>query len=911
MPANRTLRSLLIASALLTSLVATPQPCAAQNPIVIASQHVELELEHDANVGVRLTKIVQLQGSRFTFENDPPVEEPQGLWEIRGTHIGGGTFVVHPNGAMNSFPIPSGYVFIWPNVPIPGTAESLFVWLEIELLSNDQVARWRIHVARNPAADHTASLDEIDCPILYLKQPVTLQPLEREFDASARARLLIPINNLSSYTASNTPLAMLFQRTDLEGDVSLRHPNPGQVLQFGAVYDADTQSAGYGRMVYFGSEDTTGHHKRFVYGRRIIYGTAPPEGSPEPVPTYYRFMWRHTYYPAFAPSEFANTFDAPYPAVVGALKAKSDNFWYDAASQYREFVESSGIVGPKTEANPNYGAFAGPAVLAAFFPPVGDLDSSFRRSLDVTRALRDTIGPFAPASPEPLPSYVHWQIYRVDGLFAPPVLIGQPPLLNIHPNAKLVAAQAWNAFGIRTTARMAQGLGAYEWSAPATTERYRRDGTEFWPGPTVAFDYGAPDAATWLADVQIGTILAGAEFRGTYIDGSSGTGVQLCYDNPAHGVNQPHAAHGGDYYAHGVRDLWSGVRTNLETARGGDTDTLVMSEAAQEFYVGDLDFVQRGYDYVPDHLLLAESTILLADPLWSQFAPSIQNVPVQARNWSPPLWHAVYHEWGTTNSPVMPITTAGLATGPYDPPGLAPGPWEDLQCYAFAAALVEGSKPTIFPYFPGYDHSVVRYAGGVIEYASIMEDPARVGEHVLDFVKLLHESQERGRGGQFTLYGRMQRPLDVDYEDPSVQTVTNPTNATINPIAITAAGVGCDTLPCDGPFLILPTPEAHPLAERALQEYDVPAVLHSVWRNPEDTKTGIVLVNWTRSPAAWAGTFDPALYDMTGPYHVVKIPASGTPLLLGGPFTGAVTINGSGLQLGLLPPQSVTILSIE
>src|SRR5207253_2439179 len=98
---------------------------------------------------------------------------------------------------------------------------------------------------------------------------------------------------------------------------------------------------GYRRMVYLGSEDNSGYRKGFLHGAApILSGGSVVDG---------RYHWEHIYYAPYTPTKLTNTFTSPYPAVVGALRAQSDAYWYDAASRYRTWVEgSSGMSGLTT-----------------------------------------------------------------------------------------------------------------------------------------------------------------------------------------------------------------------------------------------------------------------------------------------------------------------------------------------------------------------------------------------------------------------------------------------------------------------------------------------------------------------------------------------------------------------------------
>lgn len=971
----------------------------------IANANTKVVFKGDADVGVRVDRLARLLGGNAVdFVNAPPPfpRTMRGIWEIHGTHnpadnkveaqqhydcsdpewLQQQKFCVRPNAREFRIEIePDRFRFIWPRIPIPNALPgeaTLHVTVTMQLSPNDRTARWWIKVMRN-AGLRRASIDEVHFPILYLKGPISTRYVvngrrETEKEAQARARILVPNNNINvginSDITVNTSLLSAnmsvdyWYRTFPNDMMYFEHPNPGQLLQFQAMYIADPGDPGYRNILYLGSQDTVGHRKKFAYKAVSFAPTAKAPGSVG-VPLghaeqyvneeghltapatdsreVWRWEWHHVYLPAFdladSPGppydEWGNTFDAAatYPVVIGTMKAKTDHFWYDVAEYYRDFVESSGMVGPTFENNPNIGNFKRAAVFTSHSRGTPTTSSILPRALEISHAYKLYIDDAAVPNPN-AENYAFVGNYRDDFVYG---YLDYDPVnqeaTGVDPYMPTFMAQA-NALGIHVSG-YTEGLTVrdepgQQWPLPASTWLYDRDGNrvgEGQPFPYYKVDYGRlPAAASWFVappgsgpgmnGVGHLTVLA-TGFRGLYIDGLSGSGFPLGYPDPQ-GLPLMHAPHGGAYGTLGKQQLFDNARAMLEALNPGrESNVYVMSETAQEYYPGKTELVQQGIDYVPYHLAQFEPTFfeaLGATSGWD-IEDHMVGVPLTSRAWSIPLWNIVYHEYQPANTIVMPITTSGLDTGPlYGPgannpggfPGVTAQEWADVLCFAYAATWVAGSKPTIIPYFHTFDHSPISVVNGNVVYDTT-HDPSRACDQALLYIRRMHAMNREDWAGRFNLFGQAKRPLYESALNAVRPNVTHPSYTKTD-------------YPNHG-YVMVPAIESpvSPLAQFAhAWDHDIPAVLHSVWKydntgvvptteGANGVEHGILLANWTGSPQTWLAGFDPTLYDVTGSYTVREVGPGGVTIQT---IASGTAPNPTAISL-TLPPRSAKILIID
>ncbi|MBK8977381.1 MAG: hypothetical protein IPM29_15830 [Planctomycetes bacterium] len=875
-------------------------------PATLSSSHVSLTFDLVGTTELRLLAITNRDGATpFTFVNDPTQLSTTGPWQIRGhgPAPAGAPFAVDSSAAATFAATSSQagnetvFHFVWTGVRID-SANFVRVELDVALGATDPVSRWSGRVTRE--AGNTASIEEVDFPVLCVKGPVAPRsPQESHANAQWRTRLLIPTALLDPLPAANLPVAY---HAVIGRDYTLKHPHAEQVMQFSVLHDADTADAGFNRMLYVGTRDATGHYKTF---RHHPFNTAGGQ-------LYYH--WTTTYFPTFAdlsgqPSRYGNEFMSPYPALVGSLTARSDDFWYDAAAYYRSILEDpqTGFAPPRLELNTLLGDSVGPTissfpVMVAVRSPAGP-GTLYERFLELTRTWRAMLqNPYASTSA----TYLHFQNYLNGGIFG----VADHPLSGSVDPDVLPVIDAARTENIRCSVytfpvSVPQTSG---WASllPTNYIAWDIDGLPQGDPNVFVIDYaipGANAARDWYGNTVLLQMIQHLDLNGFYLDIMSGTGTRLTYD-PS-GLPPYHPAHGGDGYEQGqiamidhARDV---LNQNASAMPGPHHDVYLMSEAPEEYLAGHLDFIGRGYDFVPRHLQLLE------EYLQSIGLPGDHTgVAAGARDWNPPMWNAVYHEYAPSSAMVTVPTTLALAMHPLNGnSGLTGDQLREYLAYVFGAYFLSGTKPSAFPYYVDIDYPlVVLGPSGNVTHDPV-NDVQQVGPSAVTAIRDLYAAQEREHGGQYMLFGRMMRPLPVDLATASRR--INPTNACYSvPIAFRDAVLPFNE-PARGQTLIAAFP------------YDVTSVQHSVWRSPEG-KIGILLYNWTLNPASFRAVFDPTNYDLgpTQTYHVSQSVQGAQDVLLGS-YQGNLTLDlgvgggggGNVLSLGSIPARTLYVLELE
>lgn len=540
-------------------------------PFILPGNKISLDFNSDPTNGVRLVRIIHHEGGNFDFVNDPArCLLSTSLWEIRGTLAAGNTpFTVDASNAAAFFSASTvgpegrpGVMFYWPGVQIDAV-NSVFVVLIVSLGTNDSVSHWWGAVGREYG--NTASIDEVDFPKVCLRGPVTPQSGSGESHLLAqwRTRALIPLAILDPVPAENLPMGFYLTKTPNVGtSYDLMHPSARQVLQFSALYHADPADAqGYRRMAYVGTEDVTGFYKEFKH--RFIPANENSEGF---------YAWTTTYFPSFAngfgvATEFGNEFISSYPSVLGALTAQTDEFWYDAAAYYRDFVQSTSMKPALYETNPLFGDSKGPTVVSlpmmvvAPYPALPPGATIYDRFLDLTRIWKKMMeNPFTGVDA----TYMHFQNYLTGGRFGTP---DTPVAQNVDPGVQPVMTQP-RLENIRTSVytflATISKLVQPNWYAqmPLSIEAYARNGTPLGGTDGAILDYASGvipyPATTWYSDNVHYELINTLDLTGLYLDILSGTRPQLTYDNPA--FTPAHHAHGGSSFETGKREMFLNAR---------------------------------------------------------------------------------------------------------------------------------------------------------------------------------------------------------------------------------------------------------------------------------------------------------------------------------------------------------------
>lgn len=891
----------------------------------------------DALVGVVLTKITEKTTASFDFTTTlddvaADVDADGRLWEVGYRLADGTTGTVSPKDAatfeawdvsdLYGLAAPPHVVqFVWRGIPIPLATgyDRIAVTLQVRQDTNDKLTRWYVTVTKENGS--SASIEHIDAPILWVKGPALPVGVESHLVGQKRTRVLVPasIHARMPAHAPNTDLwtwATNGYVTDDGEAFRSRHPNPGQPLQFAAVgsmnNDGGAPDPGYRKFLYFGTEDAAGWIKDYRYkGLSRATGTE----------AWVRLSVRH--YPEFRHLGGADNSGGresectwPYATVTGALKVQTDHFWWDICDLYRQRMIAIGAVPPVIESNARLASKINrqptlfvPTIMVGFWSSISG-STLYEKLYRYYRTLA-----FALSNPHvnPANGYLHLQSWLLGGLGV--TNPGNP--IRTHPThraddglAEMLAAAF--ADGVRVSGY------SRAWELPdergwrPLSPIFDRDGTQA-VDPTLGkkYDPGATEYGTWWAR-NVASQMRELGFRGEYIDSLGGNTPALSYP-PA----LEHRQHGGHYGRDGKLHLVDSVRTVF-----GDTDGMLGTEAAEELFSYAMDVVQEHYIWYPWHMDLAESTV--------RGVGAVTHLPIEARLMSPPLWMAVWHEYSPAQHVGLPFTNAPLGTNADWFPsggatGLSAAELRDVWAFLQAAIFTNGSRSGFVSVQEDFDRSDanVQAWSGVSNALALLgegerslivnttKDPSQVGITVCAWLRDLFAAQLRAHAGQFTMFGRLLRPLVVD---PAVAgTSTNPISV-LSDAKVNWSGSSGNRI--WGMLPTLYTPVTGIPAAQFLWALDagfsVFDVLHSMWRSPEGL-AGLVLVNWTNANATWFGTLDASLYaDIPATFDVVKLTLGGAPSTLATGLSGTISLGNTGVPtvaLGTLAPRSITVLT--
>ncbi len=892
-------------------------------------RRIALTFTRDASVGAVLTEIghrgTRADGTvtRFAYAATPPLGQPRGLWKVVTRPLTSQTPTeVLPDSALNfetwvdSRSAPTHAIFSWMGCAIPcqSPASVLLVELEVKIpATSPNRAEWNSRVIRLqiPGGTEQHTVDEVHAPIVYARQP----------GSAAQARILIPLSTNFVLPATNLPMS-LWRLFGLSADVE--HPARGQQMQFSALYGGDPTSIPLGnelftafrKILYFSTEDHEGYYKRFQH-----------DCVPDPLGLEY-YRWAPVYFPEYGPSPWLNYFQSGYPAVLCALEAADDTFWYDVTSHYREFVRSEmglvGVADPAYALNPDYPRSSVMVATSVFNKVNADLPAMFQTftdtALDFQQVFREPDGSATPV-------FMEWQKWlKGDGVEDP---IG--PGYNPRPfTAAAGAFQEPTTEARNEIARAhAAGINMSMYTLPLYVNDadwpsfdpdwfvYLRDGTQPPPLPTggMIVDFGHTVAVPgWMGTELYDDIMnTTPQLGGVFLDTLGGQGSFLRYPSPNGPLPFNFRHHGGTAFVEGGNRAFDVIRARVGRDKTGAQHPeipFVLTEAAQEFYAGHYDFGQHGIKPVP--LQTQQMTVL--DLIAGNPFPT----PVETANPNPPLWNPVYHEYSRADAIGVMLHTTGVRAdlGGGQPPGLGLTwqQWADYTRMVTALRLVQGMKPQVYPFFYDYkDFTLFVNRNGVVE----ARDPSVPQQNdVIAFLQRVHAATScTDEAGQYLCGGIAERPLRLPPRGPLgypplvVTSVPNPSTA-----------VATLTSPA--------TPGVLHFNEDSLtiQQYPVATVMHGVWRTPGEDRVGIVFVNWSDFPSAWTGSFDPAHYDGIDQDFVVKglRPAgAGVVEYLVGQGNGDSTF-GWGLGTtdiklqhhdaaapGFMPPRSVQVFVVE
>lgn len=917
---------------------------------------ISLTFAHDAAVGVVLTSIGhrgrRLDGRTTVWDYParPPAGAPPGLWKavLRELDDRTKTVEVTPAAAkavhvwVEKGDHPRTAVFAWTGLSIPDPAADSRFWMELCVrIPEDRPGRAEWHsrmgrIARGGSKAYT--LDEVHAPIVYAAQPAA---------DSARARILVPASTTIPLPATNTPMrlwALLGLSVDFE------HPARGQSMQFSALYggdpsievpEGDVVRSPYRKILYFATEDHTGHYKRF---RHSVVS--------DPFGVAY-FRWCPRYYPVYGPSKRVNFHVSPYPAVICALSARNEAWWFDVTAHYRDFVRRrmglTPILSRRYRLNPDYPR-ASIFIATSNFQttvPAAEQAAIYADYVDVARRYREVL---RGADGRRVPTFLEWQKWlRGDPTGAASGGSTEDPIGPGFLPAPFTRADTYQQPTAAALAQIARahdlGINVSVYTLPLQIQNGPGQWTGFrdvWylrdvlgekipasPAPgSFLVDFGYLPVPFFFGHVVYADMQRAAPGLGGYfLDTVGGLGSFLRYPPKDWKPRKlfRHGYNGGTAYVRGGQRLFDVVRARVawskRTRRHPDLP-FVFTEAVQEFYAGRFDFAQHGIKPLPHQAQM--------NPVLDQIAGTVSPLQFradlpQANEPHPPLWNAVYHEYARAeavgvmlSSLAVSAADGGGQTPPF--PGVSWRRWGDYQRMVAALRFVQGMKATFFPYFADFRglSLIVEDAAGVH-----VRDPSRPEQvSLLAFLQRLHHAADRnGEARDILAGGAMERPLELPVGDRLDAWISQSPTPSFEMATLAAPVQGAtlhfneDAFTTDAAKFGSPFP-AYPMMH----------VLHSVWRvGDDDDRLYVVMVNWSDQPARWRATFDPAAYeDFDEEFDVLGLRPQGAGVStyrLGRGRGRTVLSWGAGGDVALrhysaaapgeMPPRSVQIVVLE
>lgn len=916
---------------------------------------LSIQLVHDPVVGARLQSSSHRHQRPdgklqvFNFNHLVPTGSSPGLWQgVLRPRFEETPYPVGPEHA-SSFEIytrtgrsSTQVVMCWGGISVPGVTCCDDFWFEVSIrqscLDGDRLsfeARMGRMLCQSGGTELT--LDEVQVPVIYTQQPgVDL----------LKARILVPAAQNVPLPAANMPMSawqVLAVNADLE------HPARGQQMQFSGLYGGENIQiesgnevySPYQKILYFATEDNRGYYKRFQHS--VVTAATG---------AYYR--WAPTYYPEHGAHPTRNVLVTPYPAVMKALHAKSNAWWFDLCTEYREFVRRRMGIAPMRSflSRVNKDAAGGESVVVATInlqnDPGGDAPV-FADYVDHGIALQEA---FASPSGRPAKVFLEWQKWFKGESGSTEDLIG--PGFNPRPYSGVPDAPKEFAQAAREEIeRAAQNdiniclytlptiMNNQDWSSfdedwflrdRSGAVRERLDGADV--------DFGNPVVPFWMTGVFFDDILdASPALGGLYLDFFGGEAsyrrfhqaqnFQAIVDPWSHysklrlKLFKRRDHNGAAFVRGGMRtlDLLRGRVRLGQLLRRSKERPFLPTEAVMEYFAGRYDVAQHGLKAIPGHTqmsaTLEQFAGLSADPL-----------PLQAAANNPPLWNAVYHDRARADALGMMLSTEAvsqLVGGDADVGGVDWGTWSRYNRMIHALMFVGGMKSSLFSFYQDFAESNLVQPGAngpVLQDDSVVEQA-----QLLAFLQRMHQAGARcGEAAELVNFGVMERPLDLPQifllpgAPPTRQLFFFP--GTVDSEASTSPTMAVNTLPLSGI-----TRHYNEDFFTSVFPSQVPRVLHSVWRSsPYSKRLGLVLVNWSDAPAYWQATFNPAAYEGFGSdFRVlgVKPDGAGVEEYALGESSGATLLGFSDAPLplnlvhhgaaapGLMPPRSVQVIYLE
>lgn len=892
-------------------MIATQSLTELTLPAVLENASIALTFTDDATVGVTLTEILDKGGLTFawtpTLDDTGFNAELDGkMWKATLTASDGTAMTVGPADALTFRAFDASDLF--------GADSYLFVWTDIfdaqgnsywfaalwQITAADTMARARCWMGR--CNGRGASINTIWFPYMVIKGPCP--NVVTHIDGQKNARVLAPTTYMPSCPTfgDNT---MLWLWAFAGATMTANHPNgsvppaalTSQHMQFMAISALNSaDAASYLRSLYVQTTDTAGYRKQFQYTGLNYTGD---EGW---------LLFAPIHWPRFAQElsgsdrlkfdEGGNEYGMPYDVRVGAYTALSQATWWDACERYRDWVDSA-MGFTAIGSNPNYTSLVKlPSLLSSYGNAFNVAavtgptywDKLLTRQLDWHAAMVNDFVSLSDAA-----SVIHSQY-----VLKTPNATGTAdiPVADAVMNGFQDLIVAGRAAGVGLSLFIAMG---YALNGQVRTARLgglgtalQRDGTpETSVAKTVLF--AEQTGRDWVVDELVASYVQPFDLAALYGDLLSGNGNILNYWQP--GLNELQAAspsHGGNGHSLGKGEIVTRIKQLPGQSKA------VFTEYPEETLIGYTDLCLEGYNWLPGQMSMSEDAIGLGG--------ATANSPLQGRDWHPPVFQAVYHEYQPSTRYGMALSNAVLATHAFHAPasGLTSDQMRDLFAFTWAGIWVSGMRLFLQAFlYANHDFPLwFRDASGALDVDPVI-DPDDVGLDLAQFWQDLYAALAVDYGS-FLISGRMLRPLTIDYGG-GIAAQNNPIEPTLDTNNNHATGYGLSTTP------FFYDPNAVPWNAFAFETFDVPQVLHSVWELGVG-EIAVAIVNWSNVDVPdWLATVDPTLYGGFTNWEVFRRQLGDVDVSLA-TGSGTFTVGTVGLtpdvDIGALPERSVAILRV-
>lgn len=792
------------------------------------------------------------------------------------------------------------------------------VYAFVSLGDDDTFARWNLYCHRHE--DLTVTMETITFPMLAFVGPVAARSGESHLVSQKRARVHMPEAQLPVLFGSNTSL-YIWVASALEMDHPCGSAFARHVLSYGCctLWAGDTDdAASYGRMMHFACEDLYGYTKTFAHRGELDGLTLLSVLSQ----TYWP-QWAEPPFGIVDSTQFGCDFRSPYSVLVGVDMAKSADWTFDAADWYRRtVVKFRGLGGDRrkhdrrrsTLLQPE-GQWLGCIRLSAEEESLEpDPQSMFERFHTAGSDILTMLGADYTAG------FWQWQnvllpVARFGNSTG--ILNPDPPVTASVDPRVVPVIEAIHGLGGHV-APYTEGLSMMKDSgwvseADAAAEVCDRFGHPFAEPNEFRIDYGSPAGQELQAEGMIRDLVAAFGWHGFYCDGISGGGGRIAH-TPS-GLEPQHVPHGGKHHSQGKRKLLKNIRAELD-----DPERFLISEAHEEYVHQELDLTQ-------DKQALASMTHLGEDAVLAAglggFTLGIDDVSPQSRDMNPPAFATVYGQYACNGTIAGTLHTRARFDHPTNAGvGLTIEQWNELLIWNLCTIAVNGLKVL-------WNIQDDFFADRI----TLADQPTQPITQFLPKLWALLTVQARSH-----LLGEMGRQFDVEYgtgpkggfsfgfssgfETQGFGVDTSEVDKSLSPVSRLASipNVGCYP-----PFLSA--------ASVYCAAYEIEAVLHRTFYDPETDTLILLLMNWTGTPASWKGTFRPwrhsgfrasagfssgfssgfqapeefSVDDILEDGSVIQIVASASGALVVH-ANGSPSQSGSDLYIGAIPAYGIRVL---